>query len=89
MSVSASSSNNNNNNNNNTQPPSIEVLKAEAVALEGGRLFDEAHEKLESLLLLQQSALGTSHDDTMETMSSIMRVIDLINNSGETSDNIE
>jgi hypothetical protein len=81
MSAFASSPSTNPNPNNNDNDP--QQLKDEAIALEGDQQYVEAHVKYEALLVVQQDTLGDDHHETLETMTSIMRVIDAQTNSAE------
>jgi hypothetical protein len=58
------------------------LLEKEAVALEGNKKFTESLDKYEELLALQKVALGDGHAAMMETMNSILRVIEAIKDSG-------
>jgi hypothetical protein len=59
-------------------------LTNDAVALEGKKRFDEAHEKLEELLTMQKSIFGDNHAETLKTMFSIMRIIEKMKGGGVT-----
>jgi len=78
----------NNTTNNNTTHLAMQQLKDDAVALEGRMQFEQSLEKFEELLVSQQQTLGDNHQETTETKMAIMRVIEAINNSGDTSDDI-
>jgi tetratricopeptide (TPR) repeat protein len=58
------------------QRRSMKKLKDAAVGFEGGKQFEEAHEKYEALLVKQEEVFGEGHSETMETKLSILRVLD-------------
>jgi tetratricopeptide (TPR) repeat protein len=57
-------------------PVSTQQLKGEAAALEGSRQFEKALEKYDEVLARQQRTIGDSHEDTVDTMYCISRVLE-------------